>query len=207
MHGRSRALLFVAALLVALGLTGCSRPVTQPSGTPAAEPATAPASIPTGSETPTAGPSENATGFSPEATKTAEPAEPTGETGKQFGYVKGTKVRQGPKPRTYLVVDYAQFLTGDAAARAAKAAGQESPPPNDYFIVNENPMLRSLPFAAGAKIGVQPTSGSTDLKAMSAEQFVAKLNAAAETDVIRYNPYWIWLKDGEITRMEQQYLP
>ena len=54
-----------------------------------------------------------------------------------------------------ITVDYVQILTGQAAADAATAAGEESPPPNDYFIANTSAKLRtfSLPKATPIRMG------------------------------------------------------
>ena len=48
--------------------------------------------------------------------------------------------------------DLVQWFQGDAAARAAAEDGEESPPPNDYYIRNVNPRLRTLPVAADARL-------------------------------------------------------
>jgi hypothetical protein len=51
-------------------------------------------------------------------------------------------------------VDVVQFLTGAAAARAAGEDNAEVPPPNDYYIRNTNPQLRTLPVASDAPITI-----------------------------------------------------
>ena len=42
-----------------------------------------------------------------------------------------------------MTFDLAYFLTGDAANQAAAEHGDETPVPNDYYIVNDNPSLRT----------------------------------------------------------------
>ena len=49
-----------------------------------------------------------------------------------------------------VTVDVIQFLTGDAAARAA-GEDVEVPPPNDYYIRNTSSRLRILRVASGAR--------------------------------------------------------
>src|SRR5690606_9602937 len=51
-----------------------------------------------------------------------------------------------------VTVDVVQFLTGDAAASAAAEDGGEVPPPNDYWVRNENDLLRTLPVSEDARI-------------------------------------------------------
>jgi hypothetical protein len=53
-----------------------------------------------------------------------------------------------------ITFDLIQFLTGEAAIKAAAEDHQESPPPNDYYIRNVNPRLRTLPVRSGATITV-----------------------------------------------------
>jgi hypothetical protein len=62
-------------------------------------------------------------------------------------------VRVDPAARA-VTVDVIQFLTGDAAARAAAEDGAEVPPPNDYYIRDASSRLRTLPTAPGAPITV-----------------------------------------------------
>jgi hypothetical protein len=62
------------------------------------------------------------------------------------------KKLHGTPPDATLTFDLAEFLTGEAAAQAAAEHGDESPPPNDYYIVNDNPKLRTMPIAPDATI-------------------------------------------------------
>jgi hypothetical protein len=52
--------------------------------------------------------------------------------------------RVDPDRRT-ITFDLIQFYWGDDATREAAKDHQESPPPNDYYIRNINPGLRTLP--------------------------------------------------------------
>ncbi|RMH86193.1 MAG: hypothetical protein D6683_00900, partial [Actinomyces sp.] len=60
--------------------------------------------------------------------------------GEWFGYVTDT----APDAVTF---DLACWFTGDAAALAAAEDGEESPPPNDYYIRNRSSRLRTVPVA------------------------------------------------------------
>ena len=63
-----------------------------------------------------------------------------------------------------VVADYAQWLTGDAANQAALedgAIGEGETVPNDYYIRNQNPQLRTLPVAPEVAINLPtPAFGS-----------------------------------------------
>ena len=58
---------------------------------------------------------------------------------------------RGSGPAT-ITFDLIQFFTGEAATKAAAEDGQGSPAPNDYYIRNVNPRLRTLPVRADAPI-------------------------------------------------------
>ncbi len=133
---------------------------------------------------------------------------------RQFCYIKQAKENLG---KFYLVVDYAQFLTGAEAARAAAAHGDESPPPNDFYIVNDNPRLRThevdqrkvkvLLVTKGD--GTQNTSGGGVIPyeidfEMWFDWFIGM---SGGTDIIRDVPYWITLDGGKVVKIEEQYLP
>jgi len=105
-----------------------------------------------------------------------------------------------------ITFDLIQFFTGDAAAKAAAEDNQESPPPNDYYIRNVNPRLRTLPVAAGAPITVnvlaaQATGSSTkDVSVTLAELASYFPNSGTP-------PFWITVEQGQVTKIAQQYLP
>ncbi len=126
---------------------------------------------------------------------------PQPEAAEQFAFV--TKATQsGGKVK--LSLDYAQFLTGDAAATAAADAGGESPPPNDYYILNTNTKVRLLPVAAGAKFTVA-LSSPDDTKELSAAQFRDVI--ANNTDGAADAPYWFTIKSGVVTGGHEQWTP
>ena len=45
-----------------------------------------------------------------------------------------------------------QLLTGEAAVSAAREDSGEVPPPNDYWVRNENDLLRTLPVSTDARV-------------------------------------------------------
>ncbi len=139
------------------------------------------------------------------------------EDGRYFGYVRDVQTGSG---RTYLVVDYAQFLTGEAAARAAAEAGEESPPPNDYFIVNANPKLRTIPISPAARVLLAEWEDHHDPAdpvavpiAVWTDRLTEVLEGTTPADEEPYLHllldlgYWFTIHGGTITVVEQQWVP
>lgn len=137
----------------------------------------------------------------------AKGEEPASEDGRFFCFI--TKARwDGARPE--LTVDYAQFLTGQEAADAAAAAGEESPPPNDYFIVNDNTRLRTFPADSQMKVRMISTSEGTrpdPYDIAFGQWFDAYSGMSGYFPSIRTVPYWITVKGGVITGIEEQFLP
>lgn len=139
---------------------------------------------------------------------TPPPADgPSAEDGRHFTYIKDVYTVDGS---TILVVDYAQMLTGDEAAAAATAAGEESPPPHDYFIVDENMLLRTFPVDTTINVrltsksdGVQPEGYDVGFGVWQ-DMFAG---TTADAGIVRVVPYWITVEGGVIMAIEEQYLP
>lgn len=108
-----------------------------------------------------------------------------------------------------LTIDYIQFLTGAEAADAAAARGDESPPPNDYYVINDNPKIREFPIQAGIGVGVVTNDdGTSDASGhtMSLSQWAAAMtgpHAVSFSNQI----YWVTVTDGTITAIQAQYVP
>jgi hypothetical protein len=175
----------IAALLILLmtaTLTGCGGD-EQPGGA-AGTPATtaAPAPAPTAAGAATTEPAVLADGRHPVYIKTVDPG------------------------RRTITFDLIQFFTGDAAAKAAAEDGEESPPPNDYYIRNVNPRLRTLPVRAGAPITVnvlaaQSTGSATKDVPVTLEKLASYFPNSGTP------PFWITVQQDEVTEMAQQYVP
>lgn len=145
----------------------------------------------------------------PDTAKTTPPPADvdTSEDGRHFTYIRDVS---SLGTDTLIVVDYAQMLTGAEAAAAATAAGEESPPPNDYFIVNENALLRT--FSADTGMTVRLTSTSEGVRpegygvafGIWQDMFAGMI---ANSDFVKAVPYWITIEGGIITVLEEQYLP
>ena len=175
-----RATAAVLALLVAMALGGCG-----------------------GSDEPAAG------GGATAATTGAPAAKPGGapatteqavlEDGRHPVFIKTID----PDRRT-VTFDLIQFFTGEAATRAAAEDGQESPPPNDYYIRNVNSRLRTLPVAADAPITVNSLANPGN-PTKNVSVTLAELAGYFPTTVA--DPFWITVERGQATRIAQQFLP
>jgi hypothetical protein len=189
---RRQRILPAVALLLVVTTAACSDDgSTAATVTQSAESAT---SSPTGqpSESPSPEPSESPT------------PEPVIEDGRHFVFVK--KGRAGD-PDT-LTFDLAIFLTGKAADQAAAEAGDEVPVPNDVYIINDNPKLRTVPVAPTAKILLLKWSECCDvLVSVAFDQFAGYLTDPTDDFHGKLSPYWIRVKGGEIVKIEEQFLP
>lgn len=168
------------------------------------EAASAEASMAAEQVTPTAPEEPTSTSVpAPSALAPGAVAKPKVET--QFTFIK--KATQSGSAST-IVADYAQLLTGDAAAVAATAHGDESPPPNDYYIVNDNPKLRTLPVRSDATVKLTTKSDGTTVGpsgySVTLTKFVQLYNS---TPAIHAAPYHITLTDGTVSAITEQYVP
>jgi hypothetical protein len=116
-------------------------------------------------------------------------------------------------PRREVTFDLIQFLTGDEAITAYREDTPEDPegdPPNDYFIRNVNPQLRTLPVAddvAATVVRLGEASGAGSVPS-SFEELPAHLDEQPAADGrLAWNPYWLTVEQGEIVAIDEQYLP
>jgi hypothetical protein len=110
-----------------------------------------------------------------------------------------------------LTCDYVQFLTGAAAVKAAKAKGDSVE--NDYYVVNDNTLQRNIPVPKDVKIVLHPGDGPQFSRVFTLFEFEELLDHLLATykgktyswssDTI----YYIDVKDGKITRIENQWVP
>jgi hypothetical protein len=161
---------------------------------------------------------ENASGTPLPPTPTATSPSPTGrpsaspslvlEDGRHFGYIRSAQLTAEPQ---VIVFDLAYLLTGDEANQAAAERGKETPVPNDYFIVNDNPRLRELPVAPGLRILLLDWTDCCDTMFRADPQLFQE-----SFDQERYPPgnykgtfsgYWLTVRGGAVTKVEEQYFP
>ena len=108
--------------------------------------------------------------------------------------------------RQTITFDLIQFFAGEAATKAAAEDGQESPPPNDYYIRNVNPRLRTLPVRSDAPITVnvlaaQSTGSSTKDVSVTLDELASYFPNSGTA------PFWITVEQGQVTKAAQQFLP
>lgn len=139
-------------------------------------------------------------------TPAAADSPPASTTERQPGMV----VAVDGSPGAYVLrIDYVLFLTGAEANAAATAHGDESPPPNDYYVVNDNPRIREFPIQSGIPVTVVSNDDGTsdsDGHTITLAQWVAALSGPA-ADVYKGSIYWVTITDGTITAIEAQYVP
>jgi hypothetical protein len=108
--------------------------------------------------------------------------------------------------------DLIQFLTGDEAVVAWDAAHPDQPggPPNDYFIVDENPRLRVLPLADDVTVTVPSFEGAgLQAQPIPFADLPARLagNPMPGEGRLWPNPFWLTVENGTVTAMDEQYIP
>lgn len=186
-------------LLLAGCAGGAPTQVAQQTPTPTPVLTTsAPAATPTVTSAPSVGPTARVT-----ASASAVPA----AGGKDFGYFTAVQSAKAP---VRLSFDRALFLTGEAANKAAAEHGDESPVPNDYYVVNDNTTLRTLTLHKDVRV-----YGSQGLNSFSGEETVeASLRTVEElleflgTEAGRQTGFnLVYGAAGTVVRVEEQYQP
>ena len=130
--------------------------------------------------------------------------------GRYFGRLYAFGGTQDP-PK--LVIDLEQFFTGAAADRAAHEDGvlppSEAHIPNDIYTRNVNPLWRILEVDPGATVSLVTFPGSGDPS--SPAQFdvprFGKIWEENKSDIVDKVPYWITVRDGTVTAIEEQFIP
>ncbi len=134
-----------------------------------------------------------------------ESASATAEDGRHFCFVTGIVNETG---ETMVTVDYAEMLTGTEANAAATAAGEESPPPNDFFIRNVNPKLRTFPVKSAIQVHLTASSGQgIDGLDVGLGEWHDSFVGMSPGYEVQHVPYWITIANGVIVDIEEQYIP
>jgi hypothetical protein len=104
-----------------------------------------------------------------------------------------------------ITFDLIQLYFGDDATREAAKDHQESPPPNDYYIRNVNPRLRTLPVRSDVTVTVNTLgaawTGSAIKDVRVTFDRLATLIAASRA------PFWITVQHGQVVKIAEQYIP
>ena len=105
-----------------------------------------------------------------------------------------------------VTIDVVQFFFGDAATEAARADGStDLPPPNDHWIRNINPELRTLPVTADAAVTVNGLSWLETGSATS--NSTISLSKLASYGDVRGSLFWVTTRDGAVTGIAEQFIP
>jgi hypothetical protein len=145
----------------------------------------------------------------------SEPGEPgsPGEAllgdGRHFGYVRSLDVDAGT-----IEFDLAYFLSGEEANQAyQEATGESGPVPNDHFVVNDNPMLRTLTLAPDVRLRLLDWNNCCDTffdgdLALFAEAIREQADVPDGNLIYRgQSQWWITVEKGVVTEIEEQYSP
>lgn len=111
-----------------------------------------------------------------------------------------------------MTVDVIQFLSGSDAIEAYRAdnPGETEGPPNDYYIVNHDPRLHTLPVAETVTVELVRLheDGDADLDPGTWGELRDYL-AEYQTDDGRlsHNPFWITVHSHVVVSIKEQYVP
>jgi hypothetical protein len=172
----------------ALLLVACGASATPPPGTGDPTATTADLSQPTTPPTSLVEDEAEGSGCSPGSGTLAD--------GEWFGYIVANTASD-------IDFDLACWFTGPAATRAAAEDGEESPPPNDFYVRNINPSLRAQKVTAGADVIWYPEPGDPTSEASTtyANWIVASQGRELVPGV------WLTIQNGEVTRIHEQWVP
>jgi hypothetical protein len=141
---------------------------------------------------------------SPSSSPSPKPAEI--EDGKHFVYVTdAARLQDGSATITF---DLAYFLTDGEGEQAAAEHGDEFV--NGYYIQNDNPKLRTVPLADDVVVRYIPVDApdATELQRGNLDAWLESILETNQTDYPGTTvPWWITVREGEIVRIAQQYLP
>ena len=101
--------------------------------------------------------------------------------------------------------DLACWFTGDAAVLASAEDGEESPPPNDYYVRNVNPDIRTIPVAAAAEVAWLPNVGDpgSEVTVPYADWLTGRTNRGVDLQP----GVWLTVAGGEVVGIQEQYVP
>jgi hypothetical protein len=132
---------------------------------------------------------------------------------KQIGYIKNVYAKSG---KNYLVIDYVQWLTGDAAEKSMREDGQcpkagECIVYDDYYIRNQNPLIRTFEIAPDVKIVMQTydaekTGIVMNNREISSNQF-KNIFSSKEWSHLKDVPYIVEISNQQIVKITEQYIP
>jgi hypothetical protein len=196
---RRRTLLVVGAIVLGL-LSIASGAVIALSGDELAAETPSPTTETTPIETP-APTTPTETAITPSTSPTGSPVL---ADGRHFVYV--TDAARPEDGASTVTFDLAYFYRGERAEVEAAERGDEVV--NDYYIVNDNPRLRTLPLADVVVVRYIPVDQCCDLQDGNVDAWLESILETNPTDYPGKDAaWWFRVEGGLITRIEQQFLP
>jgi hypothetical protein len=116
------------------------------------------------------------------------------EDGRHFGYWDSFEIGDAVAVGE---LDLAYFLTGPEAEAAAAERGDTVE--NDYYIVNENPKLRTLIARGDTVVVVLVDQGGPDTTTTNVADFAVDRHEGSG--------FWVTIEDGIVTEIEEQFVP
>ena len=125
----------------------------------------------------------------------------------EFGFIRDVDTRANPQT---LVFDQAEWLTGAAAQEAARADGTVAS--NDYYMRNAIRDERVLKIAPDAEITANRCPVCRDGQPGKLRDFLDSFRGRGGrtySDPYRgsASQYWLTIKDGRVTAIDEQYRP
>jgi hypothetical protein len=103
---------------------------------------------------------------------------------------------------TGISFDLACWFTGEAADVAADEDGEESPPPNDYYVRNENDEVRLLTVTVDTPVTWYPSGDPNDV----VDGTFADWTEYLESQEFRLG-IWVTVLGGQVTEIVEQWVP
>lgn len=146
----------------------------------------------------------------PEPTETQTSAQtplpPGSSLAEHFGYIPSVSTAG---PVATLAFDEAQFLSGDAAQKAAEEDGADAP--GDYYIRNHDRTTQTLRIANDAKITAKRCPLCRHGRPGELGPFLASFMKGRQTYADPYRGknalYWLTIEAGQVAAIDEQYVP
>lgn len=138
---------------------------------------------------------------------------PPSASEKAVGYLKKIYTKNG---KNYIDIDYVQWLTGDTAEKAMREDGMcpksgECIVYNDYYIRNQNPLIRTFEVAPEAEIRAHEfeaeyASGNWN-ESMTFSRFSQYFNKNSDNGYWDSAPFHVEIGNNKILKITEQYIP
>jgi len=144
----------------------------------------------------------------PAPAKPAAPKPDTSEDGKFATLV--TEAEYGPGGAQQISFDYIQFFTGAAAEKEAAKHGDIAE--NGYYVLNDNPKIRTYDLKSGTKILIHSMGDPNIEHLFTFDEFRDLLSGATLTYggddyTATSGLFWVTISNHQVTAMEDIWLP